>query len=165
MLEIGTGSGFVICSVARILEALGHTAVQVLGIDINPEACLATIETLRNHKVRGLESPVVLMICVVVSVRDRCHSRTHQRSIRRLNISIRSSPFIGCVHDAKLKNQVEILHMDLTAALRRRLFGQIDLLVSLTIQTFHIFHQTTLTFASYRFNPLKMPLWREPIRS
>ncbi len=51
VIEIGSGSGFVICSVARMLKSLGVSA-HVIAVDINPEACQATVETLTNHEVR-----------------------------------------------------------------------------------------------------------------
>ena len=51
VLEIGCGSGFVICSVALMLNAMGGAQPQLIAIDINPEACSATAQTLLSHKV------------------------------------------------------------------------------------------------------------------
>jgi hypothetical protein len=49
-VEIGSGSGYVICSVALLLEHCGIQG-QCIAVDINPAACYCTQQTLRNHEV------------------------------------------------------------------------------------------------------------------
>lgn len=63
VLEIGCGSGFVICSVARMLARLDVQA-RVVAVDINPEAAAATRQTLENHGVRRAEGTSLLLPAV-----------------------------------------------------------------------------------------------------
>jgi methylase of polypeptide subunit release factors len=50
-VELGCGSGFVICSIALMLQKLGlHASVQ--AVDHSQAALEATQQTLTNHKVR-----------------------------------------------------------------------------------------------------------------
>ncbi|GAB4818301.1 hypothetical protein N2152v2_005347 [Parachlorella kessleri] len=49
-LEIGSGSGYVICSLALLLQQLGAPA-QLYATDVNVEAAKATLGTLRMHSV------------------------------------------------------------------------------------------------------------------
>ena len=49
-VEIGSGSGYVICSVALLLRHHGIRG-QCIAVDINPAACSCTQQTLRNHQV------------------------------------------------------------------------------------------------------------------
>ncbi|KAI7837658.1 hypothetical protein COHA_008520 [Chlorella ohadii] len=49
-LEVGCGSGYVICSLALLLRELG-IAAQLLATDINPQAAAATRATLAAHEV------------------------------------------------------------------------------------------------------------------
>jgi release factor glutamine methyltransferase len=49
-LEVGCGSGYVICSLALLLRELG-IAAQLLATDINPQAAAATSATLAAHEV------------------------------------------------------------------------------------------------------------------
>lgn len=51
-LEVGCGSGYVICSLALLLRDLG-AATQLLATDINPRAAAATAETLAAHQARS----------------------------------------------------------------------------------------------------------------
>lgn len=46
-VEVGCGSGYVVCSVARALEGKCHC----IAIDINPHACQATLKTAMAHAV------------------------------------------------------------------------------------------------------------------
>lgn len=48
-VEIGSGSGYVVCSVAQSLSQL----CQCFATDINASACAATHETIRNHDMNG----------------------------------------------------------------------------------------------------------------
>lgn len=48
---MGCGSGYVICSLALLLKALGLSC-QLLAVDINSEATAAASKTLANHGVR-----------------------------------------------------------------------------------------------------------------
>lgn len=48
-LEVGCGSGYVICSLALLLRDMG-AATQLLATDINPRAAAATAETLAAHQ-------------------------------------------------------------------------------------------------------------------
>lgn len=50
-VEIGTGSGYIICSLALIFKQRGIHA-HCFGIDLNPLACLCTQQTLTNHEAR-----------------------------------------------------------------------------------------------------------------
>jgi len=50
VLEIGPGSGFVTCSAALLLKALGLRA-ECVAVDINPAACACTQETCSAHGV------------------------------------------------------------------------------------------------------------------
>ena len=52
-LEIGSGSGYVITSLALLLWQHGIQA-QCIAVDINPDASLATAGTLRAHQVTVL---------------------------------------------------------------------------------------------------------------
>ena len=47
---MGSGSGYVICSLALLLQQLG-VAAQLLATDINSRAAAATAETLEAHEV------------------------------------------------------------------------------------------------------------------
>lgn len=49
-LEVGCGSGYVVCSLALLLRELG-VAAQLLATDINPQAAAATQATLAAHEV------------------------------------------------------------------------------------------------------------------
>lgn len=50
VVEIGTGSGFVVCSLALLLRELGLGS-QVVGVDHSEEALAATRRTLDGHQV------------------------------------------------------------------------------------------------------------------
>lgn len=56
-MELGSGSGYVICSAALLLRQLGVVA-QLMATDVNPEAAAATMKTLRAHEVLGRGSAV-----------------------------------------------------------------------------------------------------------
>ena len=51
-VEIGSGSGYVVCSVASMLQNK-HAGCFCVATDINPVACAATRETLANHALDG----------------------------------------------------------------------------------------------------------------
>ncbi|PSC68421.1 hemK methyltransferase family member 2 [Micractinium conductrix] len=51
-LEVGCGSGYVVCSLALLLRGAG-AAAQLLATDINPAAAAATAETLEAHGVHS----------------------------------------------------------------------------------------------------------------
>ena len=65
-LEIGSGSGYVICSVALLLEHFGIHG-KCIAVDINPAACSCTQQTLRNHEVSGAR-PISCSVLVVLPV-------------------------------------------------------------------------------------------------
>ena len=48
-VEIGTGSGYIICSVAMMLKQK-DVSCHCIGVDINPDATLCTQQTLHNHE-------------------------------------------------------------------------------------------------------------------
>mmetsp|Transcript_7158 Transcript_7158/g.20996 ORF Transcript_7158/g.20996 Transcript_7158/m.20996 type:complete len:227 (-) Transcript_7158:3398-4078(-) len=50
-VEVGSGSGYVITSLARILQAAGATSSRLIATDISPAALTATKETLEAHKI------------------------------------------------------------------------------------------------------------------
>ncbi|KAL4426014.1 hypothetical protein ABPG75_010030 [Micractinium tetrahymenae] len=50
-LEVGCGSGYVVCSLALLLRQAG-AAAQLLATDVNPRAAAATAQTLAAHQVR-----------------------------------------------------------------------------------------------------------------
>lgn len=52
VLEVGSGSGYVVCSVALMLQHLGRPAC-TLAIDHSLPAVEATRQTLHNHKARA----------------------------------------------------------------------------------------------------------------
>ena len=52
VLEVGCGSGYVICSVALALKHLGKPKCPMLGVDISRKALDATAATLAAHEVR-----------------------------------------------------------------------------------------------------------------
>ncbi len=51
-MEIGSGSGYVTCSVVLLLQHIG-VAAHCIATDINPAAMLATEQTLQAHKARN----------------------------------------------------------------------------------------------------------------
>jgi hypothetical protein len=56
VLEVGCGSGYVLCSAALALSAAAPAAARALAaVDINPAALGATAATLAAHGVRGAE--------------------------------------------------------------------------------------------------------------
>lgn len=61
-LEIGSGSGYVVCSIARALKACTGGCL-CLATDIHDSACQATTETLRNH---GVDTTVDVVRCDLV---------------------------------------------------------------------------------------------------
>ncbi|KAK9806452.1 hypothetical protein WJX73_009070 [Symbiochloris irregularis] len=54
VLEVGCGSGYIICSIASILKSLGHTAL-MLATDINANATAVTSGTLKAHQVAAVD--------------------------------------------------------------------------------------------------------------
>jgi methylase of polypeptide subunit release factors len=48
-LEVGSGSGYVITSLARILVASGKSNLRLVATDINGKAVAATTSTLEQH--------------------------------------------------------------------------------------------------------------------
>ncbi|KAG1663545.1 hypothetical protein FOA52_003173 [Chlamydomonas sp. UWO 241] len=61
VLEIGSGSGYVLTSAALMLRALG-LAPQLLAVDINPAAAAATRATLDAHGVAGADIVVTDLV-------------------------------------------------------------------------------------------------------
>lgn len=53
VVEIGCGSGYVICSAARMLSHLGLHGQQLLAVDHSSSALQATQQTLDSHGVGG----------------------------------------------------------------------------------------------------------------
>ncbi|MEW5302911.1 MAG: hypothetical protein WDW38_003982 [Sanguina aurantia] len=53
-VELGSGSGYVICSLALMLQQLGIRC-QLLAIDHSTAAAKATTQTLRNHEVSNVD--------------------------------------------------------------------------------------------------------------
>jgi release factor glutamine methyltransferase len=51
-MEIGTGSGYVLCSLILILKSLGIRSPAFLATDINPMASVSTADTLSSHGLR-----------------------------------------------------------------------------------------------------------------
>ncbi len=51
-LEVGCGSGYVVCSLALLLRQAG-AAAQLLATDVNPLAAAATAKTLAAHEARS----------------------------------------------------------------------------------------------------------------
>lgn len=59
-VEIGSGSGYVVCSVAAMLRNEKNAGCHCVATDINPIACEATRETVMNH---GLDGTVDVVNC------------------------------------------------------------------------------------------------------
>jgi len=53
-VEIGSGSGYVVCSVALLLKYC-RVPGQCIAVDINPTACSCTQQTLQNHEVGNVD--------------------------------------------------------------------------------------------------------------
>jgi release factor glutamine methyltransferase len=53
-VEIGSGSGYVVCSVAASLKHERQSGCHCIATDINPVACAATRETVVNHGVGNI---------------------------------------------------------------------------------------------------------------
>ncbi len=79
-LEVGCGSGYVICSLALLLRELG-IAAQLLATDINPQAAAATRATLAAHEAsEQMSGHMFMWLCLKVclaagvswSMRERC---------------------------------------------------------------------------------------------
>jgi release factor glutamine methyltransferase len=66
-VEIGSGSGYVICSLGNLVRTWAHDTY-CLATDVNPSACLATKETLRNH---GLDDRVEVVNCDLLGPLER----------------------------------------------------------------------------------------------
>lgn len=54
-LEIGSGSGYVICSAVRLLHALGVHPAHVMATDCSAAALEATAGTLQAHQVMTVD--------------------------------------------------------------------------------------------------------------
>ncbi len=52
-VEVGSGSGYVVASVASMLRNEKKRGCYCLAVDINRAACVATKETLSNHNLEG----------------------------------------------------------------------------------------------------------------
>ena len=58
-LEVGSGSGYVTCSIAMLLRKAGYYA-HCIAVDVSPSAADATQCTLEAHSVRILQSCHIL---------------------------------------------------------------------------------------------------------
>jgi release factor glutamine methyltransferase len=74
VLEIGSGSGYVICSAARMLKHRGIHS-HLIAVDINPAACSATLQTLQGHEIHDVEiitsdllAPLLPRLCGMIDV-------------------------------------------------------------------------------------------------
>ncbi|GAX85742.1 hypothetical protein CEUSTIGMA_g13157.t1 [Chlamydomonas eustigma] len=74
VVEIGSGSGYVICSAARILKHKGLHS-HMIAVDINPAACHATQQTLCNHEIHDVDvitsdllAPLLPRVCGMIDV-------------------------------------------------------------------------------------------------
>ncbi|CAG9462878.1 unnamed protein product [Pedinophyceae sp. YPF-701] len=54
-LEVGSGSGYVTCSVATAMAAAGLRA-EFITTDINPDACACTTTTMRAHAITAFDT-------------------------------------------------------------------------------------------------------------
>lgn len=68
-LEVGSGSGYVITSLALILHESGPTKAHFLATDTNPFAAHATRETLEAHGVAGRAEAVVADVAAGLEAR------------------------------------------------------------------------------------------------
>jgi methylase of polypeptide subunit release factors len=65
-VEVGSGSGYITCSVALLLQHLGVTA-HCIATDINPAALRATEQTLHAHNVSPFQVPYPLIDAALFS--------------------------------------------------------------------------------------------------
>ena len=102
-LEVGCGSGYVICSIARLIQKAGHCAHHV-ALDVSAPAVQATRRTLAAHMVREQLCPSCYMLAAACGLGP------------------------GPVAALQVRN-VDVLCCDLVGPLAVRLRGCVDLLV------------------------------------
>ena len=116
-VEVGSGSGYITCSVALLLQHLGVTA-HCIATDINPAALLATEHTLHAHNVSPFQVPYPLIDAALFSP----FPSTIQQPYKHVQLAV------------QVASRVDLVHSDLLLGLRQRLHGAVDLLVTPTSQ-------------------------------
>ncbi len=112
-VEVGSGSGYISCSIALLLQQLG-IAAHCISTDINPAAVSATACTLQAHNVR----------------------------LHRADCVMHHDPLKHCrFHSSKYAYQVlskvDLIRSDLLQGLRARLHRAVDLLVCFDVSCPH----------------------------
>ena len=120
-MEIGCGSGYVITSLARILEKFATRGCHLVATDISPAALTATAATLQAHSVlvtqgQGCSETEVSLSEIIFICCD-----SHSGKI--LAVEFISHP------DSQAALSCEVVQADLLDCILPRLYKRVDLLV------------------------------------